>query len=201
MRYPSIGLIEFSSIAAGILAGDGMVKRAPITVLKSGTVHEGKFLVLIGGSVASVEEAFAEGLRVGGEQVLDKVFLPDVHIQVHDAMLGKRIPCSEEAIGVIETTTVAAVIQSVDAGVKGADVNIIEIRIADDLGGKGIAIFNGRVEQVEAAVEISMAAVTDEKFWLRDTIIPRLHTDMAFQIGQTTRFAEVALHATEGGEI
>lgn len=200
-RYPAIALIEFSSIAAGILAGDAMVKRAPITVLKSGTVHEGKYLVLLGGSVASVEEAFHEGLAVGEEQVLDRVILPDVHIQVHDAILGSRNPCSEEAIGVIETGSVAAVIRSADAGIKGANVNIVEIRIADDLGGKGIVIFNGKVAEVEAAVEISKGAVTDEKFWLREIIIPRIHTDMAVQIDQTTRFAQVELHQIEDGEI
>ena len=94
-RYPEIALIEYSSIATGIYCGDAMVKRAPITVLKSGTVHQGKFLVLIGGSVAAVEESYEEGLAMGGDSVVDKVFLPFVHTQVHDAILGKRQPCSK----------------------------------------------------------------------------------------------------------
>ena len=200
-RYPAIALIEFSSIATGVFAGDAMVKRAPISVLKVGTVHEGKYLVLIGGSVASVEEAFSEGLRVGGEQVIDRVILPDVHFQVHDAILSTRKPCSGDAIGIIETKTVAATIQSADAGVKGANVNIVEIRLADDLGGKAIAIFTGRVEEVEAAVKISKEAVTHPNFWLCDTIIPRLHFDMAKQINQSTRFAGVNLDKLENGEV
>ena len=33
--YPAIALIEYSSIATGILAGDEMLKKAPITVIKS----------------------------------------------------------------------------------------------------------------------------------------------------------------------
>ncbi|MDO9548824.1 MAG: BMC domain-containing protein, partial [Candidatus Marinimicrobia bacterium] len=75
-KYPALALIELSNIAAGILTGDAMVKVAPISVLKAGTVHNGKYLILIGGSVASVEEAFHKGLTAGGEQVIDKVLLP-----------------------------------------------------------------------------------------------------------------------------
>ena len=46
-----------ASIAAGILAGDAMVKRATLDVVHAGTVHPGRFLVLVGGSVGEVEEA------------------------------------------------------------------------------------------------------------------------------------------------
>ena len=38
----------------------------------------------------------------------------------------------------METTTVAAAIHAADAGVKGAEVRLIEIRMADGLGGKGV---------------------------------------------------------------
>ena len=200
-KYPAIALIEFSSIATGILAGDAMVKRAPISVLKSGTVHKGKFLVLIGGSVASVEESFSEGLSIGEEQIIDKMILPNAHIQVHDAILGARKTCCDEAIGVIETATVAATIQSADAGIKGANVNIVEIRLADDIGGKAFAIFTGKVEEVEAAINISKNAVTDPEHWIRDTIIPRLHTDMAKQIDQSTSFFKTDLNKIENSEV
>ncbi len=200
-RYPAIALVEYSSIAVGIHAGDAMVKRAPITVIKSGTVHNGKHIVLIGGSVASVEESFAEGVLIGGEYVVDKVILPDVHEQVHDAILKVRIPCSGDAVGVIETKTVAATIKSADAGVKGAKVDIVEIRLADDIGGKAIAIFTGNVEEVEAAVEISKQKVTDPEFWHKDIIIPRIHSDLASQINQSTHFAVVDMGHIEGSEI
>lgn len=200
-RYPAIALIEYSSIATGIYCGDAMVKRAPITVLKSGTVHQGKFLVLIGGSVAAVEESYEEGLAMGGDSVVDKVFLPFVHTQVHDAILGTRQPCSNDAVGVIETNTVAATIQSADAGVKGADITIVEIRLADDIGGKAIAVFNGKLEEVEAAVMIAKDQVTEQEHWLKDVIIPRIHADMAHQIEQSTSFANVDLNQVEGFEV
>lgn len=200
-RYPAIALIEFSSIATGIMAGDAMVKRAPIAVLKAGTVHNGKYLVLIGGSVAAVEESYARGISVGEDQVIDRVILPDVHVQVHAAVLGARNPCSQEALGVIETSTVAATLQSTDAGVKGANVDIVQIRLADDLGGKAIAIFTGKVEAVEAAVQIAANAVTNPEFWVRQTIIPYLHSDLKNQIEQSTSFIEVDLGKVEGSEV
>ncbi len=199
--YPAIALIEFSSIATGILTGDAMVKKAPISVLKSGTVHDGKYLILIGGSVASVEESFTEGISIGGEQILDRVILPNVHRQVHRAILGERKPFRYESLGVIETKTVAATIQSADAGIKGANVDLIEIRLADDIGGKAFAVFNGEVEDVEVAIDIAQNAVTNPDFWLRDTIIPKIHPGMVEQIDQSTRFYSTKLKPLEGREL
>jgi microcompartment protein CcmL/EutN len=44
---PALALVELSSIAAGVQAADAMAKRAPIDVLKAGTVHNGRYLVLV----------------------------------------------------------------------------------------------------------------------------------------------------------
>lgn len=200
-RYPAIALLEFSSIASGIFSSDAMVKRAPINVLKSGTVHEGKYLILIGGSVASVEEAYFEGQNTGGDQIVDRMILTDVHEQVHDAILGARRPCHNDSLGVIETCTVATTIRAADGGVKGADVDIVEIRLADDLGGKAIALFTGKLEEVEAAIEIARGSLPDLKAWHRDIVIPRLHPEMSGQIDQSTTFSKLDFRALEGGEI
>jgi microcompartment protein CcmL/EutN len=188
-KYPAIALIEFSSIATGVIAGDAMVKKAPISMLKTGTVSRGKYLVLIGGSTASVEESFKEGLSVGAAAIVDKVFLPDIHPQVLDAMLGERKKVIYEAFGIIETTSIAATIEAADAGIKGAVVDIIEIRMGDALGGKAFVIMNGKVEDVEAAVEIGMNAITNKALWRNKIIIPLLHEEIAKQIDISTRFA------------
>ena len=54
---PAIGLLELDSIAVGIRAGDAMVKQAPLDYCYAGTVQPGKYLVLVAGDTASVEEA------------------------------------------------------------------------------------------------------------------------------------------------
>lgn len=199
--YPAIALIEYSSIATGILAGNEMLKKAPITVIKSGTVHNGKYLVLIGGSVASVEESYAKGLAVDPDNIIDNMILPDVHQQLHDSILGSRLKCTEESLGIIEASSVSTMIKASDAGVKGANVNIVEIRLADDIGGKSFTIYNGSVEEVQAAVEIAKKAVTVPEHWVNETIIPNLHADMKVQIDQTTSFAKVKLGKVNGSEV
>lgn len=199
--YPAIALIEYSSIATGVLAGNEMLKKAPITVIKSGTVHNGKYLVLIGGSVASVEESYAKGLAVDPDNVIDSMILPDVHQQLHDSILGSRLECTEESLGIIEASSVSTMIKASDAGVKGANVNIVEIRLADDIGGKSFTIYNGSVEEVQAAVEIAKKAVTVPEHWVNETIIPNLHADMKVQIDQTTSFAKVKLGKVNGSEV
>ncbi len=89
---PALALIEFDSIAAGIEAGDAMAKKAPIARLVAGTVHNGKYLVLISGEVADVEESLAAGLATGASAVLDHVYLPGVHPHVVDAIAAGRRP-------------------------------------------------------------------------------------------------------------
>ena len=199
--YPAIALIEYSSIATGILAGDEMLKKAPITVIKSGTVHNGKYLVLIGGSVASVEESYSIGQMTNPDDIIDSMILPDVNEQLHDGILGKRTKCKMESLGIIESNSVSTMIKASDAGVKGANVNIIEIRLADDIGGKAFTIFNGSIEEVQVAVEIAKKSVFDTDHWINEIIIPNLHDDMKTQIDQTTSFAKVKLNLLEGGEV
>ena len=46
-RHGAIALLEFENVAAGILASDVMVKRSPIALLRCGSIHPGRFLVLM----------------------------------------------------------------------------------------------------------------------------------------------------------
>ena len=200
-KYPAIALLEISGIATGIYCADVMIKCAPITCLKSGTVHNGKYLILIGGSVASVEEAFYKGLTAAKDEIIDHVFLPDINEQVHDAMLGQRAECSREAIGIIETASVAAIIQSTDAAIKQTDISIVEIRIADHLGGKAFSIINGEIENIQSAVEIAEERTTKPEFWLGETVIPNLHRDIGTQIAQSTYFGQLKIQQLAEGEI
>ncbi len=200
-KYPAIALIELSGVAAGIAVSDAMVKQAPITMLKSGTVSHGNYLILIGGSVAAVEEAYSVGLTQSGKALIDRVFLPDVHQQVHDAVQGNRRGCNGAALGVLETKTVAANILAADAAVKGAEVEIVEIRLADGLDGKAFTLVTGKVEDVEAAVQIAKSAVVTPDCWLSDIVIPNLHPAVAGQIGSATRFNQSELRYLTDGEV
>jgi len=188
MVEPALALLEFSSIATGIQAADAMVKRAPIDVIRAGTVQPGKYLVLVGGQVADVEESLAAGREVGGAAVVDLVYLPQVHPEVVDAIAGGRVPQVTDALGVVETTTVAAAIHAADAGIKGAEVRLVQVRLADGLGGKGIVLFSGLVADVEAAVEIGVGVLERPDLLVRQVVIPQLHPEMWENLVDATRF-------------
>ncbi len=197
---PAIALLEFSSIATGMLAADAMVKASPVAMLKTGTVSEGKYLVLIGGTVGSVEEAYNAGVIVGNDSVVDAMFLSDVHNQVYDAVFGKRMPLSGEALGVIETCSVAITILASDAAIKGADVNIVELRLANQLGGKGFVLFSGLLEDVESAVSISCDVEGMPEMLAGKSIIQNLDAEMIKQINNTTVFEMAKFQKLAGGE-
>ncbi len=194
---PAIALLEVESIAVGIEAGDAMAKRAPIDVLYAGTVHPGKYLVLVGGAVADVEEALAAGSEVAEGCILDTVLLPDVHTEVVTAMRGTRRPGEGEALGVIETRTVASLLEAADAGVKGARVRLLELRLADDLGGKAYLLFGGQVADVEAAVEIGRDRVAPPDR-VASRVIARLHAEMRANLEADGRFRHRLAEPAEG---
>ena len=186
---PAIALIEFDSIAIGIRAGDAMVKRAPVDVTYAGTVHPGKYLVLVGGDVACVEESFAAGLAAGGDVVLDRIFLPSAHPEVVRYLRGMRGRVTGEALGIVETRTVAATIGAADRGLKGAEVDLVELKLADRLGGKAYCVFSGTVADVEAAVEIAVDRLEDPSTLIAQVVIPDFHDEMLANLEAATEFS------------
>ena len=188
---PAVGLLEFASIARGIEAGDAMVKRAPLQVIRAGTVHPGKYLVLVGGLTADVEEAMEAGREVAGDALVDVVYLPDVHPDVVASIGGIRRQDDGDALGVIETQTVAATIDAADAGVKGARVTIRDLRLADDLGGKGYVLFGGEVAEVEAAVGYGVARAEAAGEETTHVVISQLHGEMRENLTADPRFGEL----------
>ena len=185
---PALALLEFDSIAAGILAGDAMVKTAPVARIVAGTVHPGRYLVLVSGDVAPVQEALRAGLAAGSGAVLDHVDLPGVHPDVPASIAAARRPDPIEALGIVETGSVAAAIQAADAGLKGAQVTLLELRLADGLGGKGLAFFSGSISDVETAVLIACDAIAEGGHLLNAVVIPQLHAEMAQNLLETSRF-------------
>ena len=195
---PALALIEFSSIAVGVLAADAMVKKAPIARIVAGTTQPGKYLVMITGEVADVQESLAAGRETGSDCVLDIVFLARVHPVVVAAIGGERNVGPGEALGIVETRQVASTIQAADAGVKGAQVTLREIRLADGLCGKAFCFFQGPVADVEAAVEIGVGALADASQLVRQVVISQLHEEMARNLERTTYFG--SLVGRERGE-
>ncbi len=201
-QYPSIAIIEFSNISDGIFCTDAILKRAPIAMIKSGTVSHGKYLVILGGSTASVEESLNEALTLGQNNIIDHAFLPDVHSNVHDAILGQRAPLLQDAVAILETATVASNIRAAELAVKGAEVRLVEIRLAEyELSGKAISLYNGELYQVEAAMDIAAEFLRGRKEYIQHRIIAQPHETLTQKLAAGTQFAVAKPHALEGEEV
>lgn len=185
---PAIALVEFESIAIGLRAGDAMVKRAPVEVTYAGTIHPGRYLVLVGGDVACVEESYAAGLAAGADALVDKIFLPSAHPEVVRYLRGMRGRVTGEALGIVETRTVAATVGAADRGLKGAEVDLVELKLADRLGGKAYCVFCGAVADVEAAVEIAVERLEDPSTLVAQVVIPDFHHEMLANLEAATEF-------------
>lgn len=193
-------MLELDSVAAGIATADAMVKRAPIAVLKAGTVHPGRFLVLVGGSVASVEEAAGAGIAAAGEWLNDHAFLPDVESRISAALLGQRCPLEGESLTVFETRSAPCLLAATDAALKATSVGLARLRIADDLGGRSFALFDGDLADIEAAAEVLEARVPAEHL-LQGTVVPRLDGAVQMLLNEGTRFHACAGTCPEGAEV
>lgn len=171
---PALALIEFASIARALRSGDVMVKRADVTVALAEPVSPGKYLILISGYEAEVDESWRAGLADGGESVVDSLFLPGVHADVVDAIGGATSTRGADlAVAVVETGTVAAAIVAADAACKEAPVALTELRLGKGIGGKGVFTLAGELWDVQASVEAATKAIEERGAPLGVEIIPR----------------------------
>ncbi|MEN8114362.1 MAG: BMC domain-containing protein [Actinomycetota bacterium] len=190
MSDPAIAIVELDSIAAGIFTGDAMVKSSPIGSIYAGTVHPGRYLVLVSGDTASVEVALETGREMGEGSIIDSIFLPAVHVDVVAAIVSsiEAADFDGDAAGIVETNTVSTVVEAADAGVKAANVTLPAVRLADGLGGKGYAVFSGTVAEVEAAVEAAVERAEPTGHLARSIVIPQIHDEMRQNLAEDLRF-------------
>lgn len=187
-KLPAIALIELGSVAAGTFAADKMVKRSPVELLHAGTVQPGKYLILVGGGTAEVQESHHAGMQAAAADVLDDVLLPDVHPEIVRALDGRRGFNDCDSLVVLETSTIAAILRATDAAAKGAAVDVAELRLANGLGGRGVAMLTGKLSDVEAAAEIAIHVLAGRDVTLCHSIVSNVHEQLASRLGESTRF-------------
>lgn len=180
----SIGLIECSSIATGILVADAVLKQSPVEMLWSRPISPGHWLNLFTGDVEEVREALDKGVVVGADDIVDDLFIANLHPQVPEAIKGPRKDVVIDAVGVIEFRHVASTIVAADAAVKTAEVDLVEVRLGMHLGGKGYVVLTGATADVEDAVAAAAAIGNDRKTLVRDVVISRATEELIpFLIG------------------
>ncbi len=169
---PTIGLLEFTSVAKGIEATDAMLKAAEVELLVAKTICSGKFLTIITGFVQAVDDSVSAGLRSAGEHCVDHIVIPNLHPDVVPALTATTGASLGEALGIIETYTVASCIQAADIAAKSGDVRLLEIRPAVGLGGKSFVTLTGDVASVESAVELGAEYPKSQGVLMQKVVIP-----------------------------
>ena len=112
MQKNAIGLIELSSIAAGYQVADAMLKTADVEILLSRSICSGKYMVLIAGDVAAVASSVQAGGVTGRGSIIDVFIIPNLHPSVFPAIAGASKVDLLQALGIIESFSVASLIEA-----------------------------------------------------------------------------------------
>jgi len=168
----AIGMIELTSIAKGFEVADTLLKTAEVQILTNRTICPGKFMVMIAGDIDAVKSSMAAGLEIAGETGVDDLIIPNVHPDVFPAISGTRVIEETGALGIIETFSVASIIEAADAAVKAANVQLMEIHLAMAIGGKGYLTLTGDVAAVTAAVEAGADYIKSKGLLVSKVVIP-----------------------------
>lgn len=178
----SIGLIEFSSIAAGIQSCDAMLKAANVAVVLSRSICSGKYMVMVRGDVAAVQAAVSSGKRAGHFSVIDSFVIPNLHEAVFPAIAGSNNLETLDALGILESFSVASLIEGADAAVKAANVKLLEIRLAMALGGKAFLTLTGTVADVESAIEAGARVIGGRGLLVNKVVIPHPRPELLREV-------------------
>ncbi len=172
MQMNAIGLIELNSIAAGIDVTDAMLKTADVELVLARTICSGKYMVIVGGDVAAVRASVETGQDRWQGAVIDSMVIPNVHPSIFPAISGASIIRRFGALGIVESFSVASLLEAADAAAKTANVQIMEIRLAMALGGKAFVSMTGDISAVRAAVDAGAAIVAGKGLLVNKVVIP-----------------------------
>ncbi|MGL4607712.1 MAG: BMC domain-containing protein [Eubacteriaceae bacterium] len=170
--------MEFKSIPVGIEATDDMLKSGNVELLMASPLCPGKYVSIIAGDVGAVEASIKNGERIGGIHVLEADVIPNIHPDVLPAMLGAGEVGDVKSLGIVETINAISSILIADICVKASNVELIEIRIARGLGGKGYVLITGEISSVKTAIETARNEMAESSLVTSYSVIPSPHKDI-----------------------
>jgi microcompartment protein CcmL/EutN len=148
-----------------------MLKTSEVELMISRTICSGKHMTLISGDVAAVTSAVENAVNTIGFGVIDQFVIPNVHPTIFPAISGQNNVQMLESLGIVESYSVASLIEAADAAVKSAKVQLVELRLAMALGGKAFFSVTGDVAAVTSAVEAGARIVSDKGLLVNKVII------------------------------
>lgn len=168
----AIGMVEFTSIARGIYAADQMVKISDVEIVTATSACPGKYIAIVHGDVAAVQDSVGIGEKLAEEYYVDSIIIPNVSPAVFPAITCSTMPDKIQALGIMESFSLSTMIVAADAILKSADLQPIELRLGNGLGGKAFFTFTGDVAAVETGVEAGKAITEEKGLLVNAEIIP-----------------------------
>ncbi|MDK2904514.1 MAG: hypothetical protein PWR12_590 [Eubacteriaceae bacterium] len=170
--------MEFKSIPVAIEATDEMLKSGNVELLMASPLCPGKYVTIIGGDVGAVEASIKHGTQIGGIHMLEAYVIPNIHEDVLPAMLGAGEIGDVKSLGIVETINAITSVQVADICAKASNVELLEIRIARGLGGKGYVLITGEISSVKTAIETAKNDLAESSLITSYSVIASPHKDI-----------------------
>lgn len=169
----AIGMVEMITVSSGFYAADLMAKAADVEVMQAEVTCPGKFVILVSGEIAAVNASVEAAAGSFGDKVIDTFVLGNPHESIFPAIYGTAQPDRVDALGILETYDVAAMIVAADQAAKTAIVDLIELRLAKGMCGKSYMTLTGSVSAVSSAIERAKSSAGDKGMFLDSQVIAR----------------------------
>ena len=200
---PALGFVETRQLSITAMVADALAKAARVRLLGLEPAGTEEILIRIAGDSpadvrAALEAAEAEARRLGGEATTTLLARPDERIPtlnqgplVINGLYGGReelrptdyepnrlqaMPKNQNALGILETQGLTAILEATDAMLKAADVRLVG---KEKIGAAYVTIvIEGDVAAVKAAIEAGAAAVGSLGTLIAAHVIARPHDDL-----------------------
>ncbi len=162
MTGPALAIIELASLARAAVVLDAIVKRAPVRLHTADRVSPGKFLIVVRGGVAEVEEGFTAGLAIADNAVVADLFLPQAHEALRDALESRYDDRQVDSLGTFECYNACSAVLALDTVLKATDVALAGLHLCGGIGGKAYWAVTGELYSVEEAIELAVSTVPQD---------------------------------------
>lgn len=197
----AFGFIEVPFLSVGAVVADAAAKVARVSILGFEATGNENILIRLGGGVADVEAALAvadeTAMRLGSSAVTQNIPRPaeGMDAMIHfpnannplyggrDQLLSTDFPQPEkimsnkqEALGILETQGLTAILEATDAMLKAANVTLVG---KEKIGAAYVTVIvRGDVAAVTAAVDAGSKAIGSLGKLIAAHVIARPHDEL-----------------------
>ena len=106
----AIGMVEYKTTSAGVVAADSMVKTSEVSIIEAQTVCPGKYIVIITGDLSAVTSAVDNAKTMHGKHLINSFVLGNPHESIFPAIYGAAEIKDVSALGIIESYDASSII-------------------------------------------------------------------------------------------